>query len=446
MPTPVRTNIRIIKMRDPDGHISFDETRIVRHIYKGASSLSFIHSSLSSRLVHDEMLVPYEFIADDKIISPRYQFITYPYEWSDAQLHDAACLTLRIARICEKYNYELKDASAWNVIFDGCKSIFCDHLSFKEIEHREWWAFGQFARHFIYPLALSNTVSLNAHKVFLLYRDGLNHDDFKNIIGSKIYLSRYLPLLLIRNSRGQPSAPLLHVKKGRTLHENLFSLAEYLLRDKRTDKTNTTWINYTKERGHYGNASIQLKREYVDKWIKKVRPEWVVDFGANTGEFSYIARKYNSKVIAIDHDHDCMENLYLNNHGTKDIYPVIAELSDIVGGRGWNGSEYPGLIDRMMNKIDMVMMLAIIHHLTISEGIGVHDVFRLAHKITRCAAILELVNNDDPQARLLADQRNRDISNLSIEHQKVLLQGYFDIEDSINYADGNRELVLARKK
>ncbi|MGH8119939.1 MAG: hypothetical protein ACRESK_04920 [Gammaproteobacteria bacterium] len=431
-------------MRDPDGHISFDETRIVRHIYKGASSSSFIRSNLASLLVREGMLVPYEYITDDKIISPRYQFITYPYEWTDAQFHDAADLTLRIARICEKSGYELKDASAWNIIFDGCKSIFCDHLSFKEIELREWWAFGQFARHFIYPLALSKTVRLNAHKVFLLYRDGLNHDDFINIIGSNIYLSRYLPLLLIRNTRKHPAAPLLHIKKGKTLHENLFSLAEYLLRDKRAEKTTAKWITYTEERAHYGYASIQLKREYVDNWINKVGPEWVVDFGANTGEFSHIARKYNCKVIAIDHD--CMEKIYLNNSGTKDIYPVIAELGDMIGGRGWNGSEFPGLIDRMMNKIDMVMMLAIIHHLTISEGISLHDVFRLAHGITRCSAILELVDKNDSQARLLAAQRNRDMGDLSIEHQKTLLRGYFDIEDSIKYADGNRELVLARIK
>ena len=41
---------------------------------------------------------------------------------------------------------ELKDATAWNVIFAGSRPVFCDHLSFRPLPSRQWWAFGQFLR------------------------------------------------------------------------------------------------------------------------------------------------------------------------------------------------------------------------------------------------------------------------------------------------------------
>ena len=72
-------------------------------------------------------------------------FVSYPYEWAFSQLRDAALLTLEVAGRALRRGLSLKDASAFNVQFRGCRPVFIDTLSFEAAREGEpWVAYRQF--------------------------------------------------------------------------------------------------------------------------------------------------------------------------------------------------------------------------------------------------------------------------------------------------------------
>ena len=161
-------------MRDPDGQLEFTSGLVRRTVRAGAESAQFLQKTLSRTLVQEGVLVDFAFQTNQIIEAPRLPFVSYPSEWCDAQLCDAAKFTLALSERILGGGLELKDASAANVLFEGATPIFCDHLSFVPIRTKQWWAMGQFARHFIFPLVLTRQTKWHAHQFHILSADGGN--------------------------------------------------------------------------------------------------------------------------------------------------------------------------------------------------------------------------------------------------------------------------------
>jgi SAM-dependent methyltransferase len=435
-------------MRDPEGRLSFLERSVVRHLRSEQSaSVEFLRSSLAREMVAANQLVAFEFTSATTIESPRLPFVSYPFEWCDSQLRSAGKLTLELSRRALEAHHELKDASAWNVIYRGARAVFCDHLSFQPIVRSEWWAFGQFARHFAFPLAVSRARSMRAHESFALYRDGLPSDRARNLLGARRFLSRVWPLLLrakpdAHGAREAPRQP----SKQHTLHGNLYKYCESLLAEGSRAPASSQWSGYTQSRQHYSEAASATKSSCIDGWVSRLQPGWVIDLGCNTGEFTRIAAARGSNVVAVDYDHDCIEQLFVGSGGSDRIHPVIGHMGDLSGGRGWCGGEYPGLLQRLDKSSDLVLMLALVHHLEISEGIPLEEIARLASRLTRSHAIVELIDGDDPMARHLSQQRNKAPSRRGTHEQLAAFAVHFDVLEQVTLPDTKRVLCLLRVK
>src|SRR5207248_2984648 len=79
------------------------------------------------------------------------------YEWSFAMLREAALLHLDMLERCLKRGWILKDATAFNVQFQGSRPLFLDVLSFAPLGAGEPWAgYNQFCRMMLYPLMLES--------------------------------------------------------------------------------------------------------------------------------------------------------------------------------------------------------------------------------------------------------------------------------------------------
>ena len=126
-------------MRDPDGTIVFSEDIVIRNFHPKSIAKPFLKSSCAADLVNAGRLISYEFTSSESIESARIPLVSYPFEWCDAQLIAAAHLTLDISCSILLAGYELKDASAWNVIYHGSQPLFCDYLSFQPILVPKWW-------------------------------------------------------------------------------------------------------------------------------------------------------------------------------------------------------------------------------------------------------------------------------------------------------------------
>ncbi|MDC8784110.1 class I SAM-dependent methyltransferase [Roseateles koreensis] len=378
--------------------------------------------------------------------------MSHPYEWCDTQFHAAARLTLRLQNEAVLEGYDLKDASAWNILFDGTRPIFCDLLSFQRLESRRWWAAGQFARHFIFPLLLSQRRGLRANQAFLTWRDGVPQEVARKMLGPVRFLTRYWPLMANGSDAPLVAAAIregtpLQLDPIRRFRGGLHQSFEWMLNGVSPHNSiadQTVWQDYAENRIHYSEADLTVKRSHVSSWISGIKPRWVIDLGCNSGEFSRIALTTGAKVVAVDGDHGAVSRMFDTEE--RQLFPLVTNLDDIQGGRGWLGREHPGLPERLTGHADLVLMLALIHHLSIGASIPLDEVAQLVAHWTRRWAIVEFIAPNDPQLELLCTQRGRVAAEVSLAHQRHAFElAGFIVREAVSLPSRHRTLTLLEK-
>jgi hypothetical protein len=151
-------------------------------------------------------------------------------------------------------------------------------------------------------------------------------------------------------------------------------------------------------------------------------------------------------VIALDADHDSVQRVFLAHAGESRLHPLVAPLDDLRSSRGWGGQEHPGLDRRLEASADLVLMLALIHHLAIGSAVPLQEIARFAHRCSRDALVLEVLDEDDPQLVALCGQRRRDPAEFSAARQRVAFEAAgFRVEAEERLEGAARSLLLLRK-
>jgi len=448
-------------MRDPAASLRFEAGRVIRDLRQPLPDGHFLNSALAARWVADGRLVPFERERELHVVGRLLPFATQPAEWTDAQLFEAARLTLALQAEAVDAGYDLKDASAWNVLFDGCRPVFCDLLSFEPLVDRPWWAYGQFARQFLLPLLASRRVGLKARESFCIWRDGMPPESARRLLGWPALLSRYGALLATPRARAFSSMAVATVRGGEStaalqgFRHRLQATAQWQLDGVRPLADTSTpaapsaeqgWSGYEGDRPHYGGASLDRKRAVIESWMERLSPAWVLDLGCNTGEFSRTALARGARVIALDADHDSVQRMFLTHAGESRLHPLVAPLDDLRSSRGWGGQEHPGLDRRLEASADLVLMLALIHHLAVGSAVPLQEIARFAYRCSRSALALEVVEEDDPQLVALCGQRRRDPAEFSAARQRVAFEAAgFHVEAEERLEGAARSLLLLCK-
>lgn len=444
-------------MRDPAGGLDFTPTTVVRALRQPIDDHHFLRSALARVWRDDHRLTNYAIEGPGLVVAPRLPFVTMPSEWCDAQLHAAASLTLGLQREAVEAGFDLKDASAWNVIFDGLRPVFCDLLSMVALTTPSWWAAGQFARHFVLPLVLAQRGGLQAHQSFMVWRDGVPPEVAARALGPRRWLTRYWPLMLSASTQAskqaaatqdQPKSLAECQRRRRDLQTGLdWMVAGVSPESSRRSRKDTVWVDYVDRRGHYSEADLQVKRQTVSTWLDATRSTWVLDLGCNSGEFSRMAERGGAQVIAMDQDHDSLQRLFLQCPGSSRIHPVLAVLDDLPAGRGWAGQEFSSLLDRLAGHCDLAMMLALVHHLCIGAAIPLEQVAAFSRRVASHHLIVEWIGSDDPQLRLLCAQRNRRAVDFSIAIQRqAFLDAGWQVAQEVELSGVPRVLALLTRR
>ena len=421
-------------MRDPQGKTVVEDGGVFRLLNQPVTASHFLHSSLASRWIERGDLVPYEWIDSMTIRANRIPFVTLPTEWCDSQFYSAAQLTLRLQQEALNEGWELKDASAWNIVFDGLHPIFVDLLSFQPLENQRWHAAGQFCRHFIFPLLIAKKFGVNASQSMALWRDGAPPNIVSKLMGPMRFLSRYWPLMLDGDSSklwsddanisaSKKAIKQLSLQRIQEFRRNFHASLDWMMNGicpANLKHLKTSWKEYEIDRKHYDQSALDFKRETIQMWLIDLSPKWVLDVGSNAGEFSSLAVSAGANVICWDSDHGALSTIYYRHSQSNDsrkYHPILGAIDDVPGGRGWMGAEFPGLIHRLNQRVDVVMLLAVIHHLSISGGIPLEEIFRIATQITRKAVLIELVSEVDSRVRQMCQQYRRNPSDFTIQKQ-----------------------------
>lgn len=387
-------------------------------------------------------------------------FQNFPYEWTPEMLCAAAELTLDFQERLLKEGMGLKDATPYNILFRGHQPVFVDWLSFEKRDPSDsvWLAQAQFIRTFILPLLVNKNFGLSLAQIFLSNRDGLEPEAVYQMCGAmRKFTSPFLTMVTIPKMLGA------NKKSGNTsLYEKHHSgdpekarfilgrqikyLRKLLEKVRPNDERTSDWAEYLGPNQHFTDKYLKTKHEFVETVLKEFSPATVLDIGCNTGYFSRIAAQNGAKVVAIDLDPTSVGRVWKMASAEKlDILPLVLDISRPSPGIGWRNGECTSFINRIKSKMDAVIMLAVIHHLLVTERIPLDEIISLIAETTKNILVLEFVPPDDPMFRQITRGRDHLFEYLTKEVFENACSKHFQILRSEKLADSNRELYLLKK-
>jgi hypothetical protein len=412
-------------------------------------------SGLYERLVADVLLIPHEdaelalapYPGAARVLRPeRIPFVSYPYEWSFLQLRDAALLTLEIQERAMDHGMSLRDATAYNVTFHRGRPVFIDTTSLGVLpEGRPWVAYRQFCQHFLAPLALMSR-DPRLGRMMMTHIDGIPLDLASSLLPRRSTLSPGLLMHLRMHARSQAR----HAHDETHARTRDFSLQAFRglvasLR-KAIERLNrptgdSVWRTYYEEADHYSAAAAAAKVSLVESLIEKVRPSSVWDFGANTGRFTRLASSRGIDTVGFEMDPLCVDDAYLQARRADDRHflPLVLDLADPSPGIGWANVERSTLQAR--GPADLVMALALVHHLAIANNVPLALIARYLSKLGR-RAIVEWVPKEDEKVQRLLVGRDDVFPDYSREGFEAAIEGPFHVSEVAPIGDSGRSLYL----
>jgi Methyltransferase domain len=453
--------------RDPAGSVVHSAGRVLRYVNaRGAADLAAFRESL----------IVEQFTRDGKIVGTscleassekgvavleheRIPFPSYPYEWAPKMLRAAGLLTIDLAEALLSENMGLKDATPFNVLWRGPNPIFVDVLSFERRDPQDatWLPLAQFQRTFVLPLLANALLSVPLNRTFLANREGLEPEDLFRWAGSRLkgdrnYLTEVaLPVWLGR--RGKNRGAMYQKRRVESPEKAKYILASLFRRQRkllsRTESPNgrsSVWSDYTDSSTHYSSAQVGAKNEFVEEVLRDFKPRRVLDIGCNTGHFSAMAARFGASVVAVDSDPEVINLAWERARtGNLDILPLAGNIANPSPATGWRNSECPSFLERASGAFDCVMMLAVVHHLLVTERVPLYEIVQLAAQLSTDLVILEFVGPKDPMFQRIARGRDDLHREDTVNAFEQTCHGVFDIVRSLILPESQRSLYCLRK-
>jgi hypothetical protein len=411
--------------RDPSGFLFHQNGILYRQVnasYQQQYDL-LMSSGLYARLLKKKMLIPHSEVdipaaqagqAYRSIQPEPLSFISYPYEWSFSQLKDAALLTLAVHKLALESGMALKDASAYNIQFQNGRPVLIDTLSF-EIYHEDqpWVAYRQFCQHFLAPLALMAYQDVRLSQLLRVYIDGIPLDLASRLLPARTRLNLGVLSHLHLHASAQKSyadsdaAPRVTGRKtNRIAHLGLIENLESTLRGLKWQPAGSEWADYY-DSTNYTRQAFDHKAQLVGDFIQTAQPQSVWDLGSNTGVFSRIAAAKGIFTVSADIDPAAVEKNYLEVKQKKEkfLLPLLIDLTNPSPAIGWGNQERDAFMQRSPDgSTRLVMALALVHHLAISNNVPLPDVARFFARLGEWL-VVEFIPKEDSQVQRLLRTR-----------------------------------------
>jgi len=452
--------------RDPSGFMFKQDDVIYRQVnqhYQKEYDL-LMGSGLYEQLTRSGTLIPHTEVSKDlaprqdlvyKAIRPEpISFISYPYEWCFNQLKDAAILTLAIARRSLEFGMSLKDASAYNIQFHQGRPVFIDTLSFEVYqEGLPWVAYKQFCQHFLAPLALMAKTDIRLVQLLKVYIDGIPLDLTSELLPASTKLNFGLSTHIHLHARTQKKYADKEVSqqevesKGKFTKATMLALFDSLLsavRSLEVRTIETEWADYYQD-NNYTESSFEAKRELVRSFVKQVSPKTVWDLGANTGEFSRVASDLQIPTVAFDIDPGAVQQNYglVKKNKEKYMLPLVMDLTNPSPDLGWHNAERASMQAR--GPVDLVMALALIHHLAIANNVPLVNVASYFKDLGKYL-VIEFVPKEDSQVKRLLASRQDIFPDYTLAGFRQAFEQFFSVLNESPVEGSRRTLFLMKRK
>jgi len=461
-------NVEAGSFRDRDGRIYRADKRIIRGV--SASALQEFENLRSKKfyakfrdagqLVDSRVLssgeVPFPpevkqqwagFIEHEAI-----PMVSYPYEWTFGMLRDAALLQLDLVEAALLEGMTLKDATPYNIQFvSGCP-VFIDIPSFETWpEGSPWAGYRQFTEMFLFPLMLQAYKGIDFQPFLRASIDGIGIQTAARLFG---FRDRFRPGVMLHawlqarldNRYGSTQKNVRSDLKSAGFNRELI-LAN--VRKIRKLVTKLGWQGHGSEWGeyetfhNYSESDHLLKESFISECVVASQAELVWDIGCNTGQFAKIAAGTAQNVVAMDLDHFAVERLYreIRAEKLKGILTLVQNVADPSPNWGWRNQERTDLVKRA--RPDLVMCLALIHHVVISASVPLAEFIAWLAGLTD-QLIIEYVSRSDDKVEALLRNKQDTYTDYSRENLETTLAKHFSIERQLSLESGNRFLYWCK--
>ena len=382
---------------------------------------------------------------------PTIPFVSYPYEWSFSELKAAALLHLDLQKRALDYGLTMSDASAYNVQFLGPSPTFIDILSFRPYREGEFWlGHRQFCEQFINPLLLRAYLGIPHNSWYRGSLEGIPPSEIGRLLPwwrkfsswnvfSHVFLQAKAQSWATNQGQGQPSITTTKRLPREAYSLILGQLQRWIRRLSPKGSAVSTWSDYVDTRT-YSDDEVQAKRNFVDEFVRRVKPQMLWDVGCNTGEYSQIAIDAGAgRVIGFDFDQGVLDVAFTRAVEERlDFLPLFLDAANPSPGQGWKEKERKGIQERA--EADALIALAFAHHLTIGRNIPIDQV---AEWLTSMApvGIVEFVQKDDPTVQQMLRDRDDIFPNYTEETFLSCIQRHARIVKMSSVSSSNRKLI-----
>jgi SAM-dependent methyltransferase len=391
----------------------------------------------------------------------RIDFPSFPYEWTPEMLYAAGELTLQLAQSLLDDGLGLKDATPYNILFRGPEPVFIDVLSFERRKAGDatWLPYAQFVRTFLLPLLANRAYGLGIDQILTTRRDGLEPEEvyrwskplerIRPPFFSLVSMPTWLGGRHQKDDRSIYRQRLMDdPEKARFILESVLKgLRRTLRRLAPAEGARSAWSDYMEVNNNYTADHFQAKQRFVGEALAEFPARSVLDVGCNTGHFSAIAARSGARVVAVDYDPVVLGTVWRQARAEKlDILPLAVNLTRPSPGTGWRNQECASFLDRARGKFDAVLMLAVIHHMLVTERVPLADIIELAAELTTNLLIIEYVSPDDSMFQRLTRGREELHRDLTPDLFESLCGRYFDLVRVQQVEGATRRLYVLRKR
>ncbi|MEQ8473912.1 MAG: hypothetical protein RIC35_22135 [Marinoscillum sp.] len=308
----------------------------------------------------------------------KIQFISTWREWTSGMAKDAALLYLNLSILLEKKGLKLKDTEPENIQFVNGRPMWIDFGSIVLNSNKPEFHFQGFQVNHLIPLWLIS-------KGF-------------NDLGFSIYLEasieRLKKMFLKKPLCYLPLKAYWSYRKEKSTHKKLINLENYVASlDMQISKG--YWTDYPE----HGNPDPKFENTFSKKALcvfealKKTKGATLLDMAGNKGWFSLLAANMGFSVVCFDLDEVSIERLY--QIVKKESFPVLPlKLDFLVPSHpyGYNLGKKSSF-ERLSS--DVVLALAIIHHLVFKAFVRFDTFSSILSKYTKKYALVEFIPKED---------------------------------------------------
>ena len=387
-----------------------------------------------------------------KLLYPfQIPFISYPFEWSFIQWKRATLSYLEINKIALKYGMILKDATPYNFCHLAGKAGLFDTSSFIFFKKNDpWIAYKQFCEEFFGPISLMH---YNGHEWSILTMGKIGNIGL-GFISQQLPIKSWFNFNVFTHIHWHSN----YVNKSSSKNENknigftiekiiaIIDMIHQMVNHwKISTKKDSTWS------GYYQNdieevSYLQDKEETIREWLIITKPKTVLDIGANTGNFSLIAREYSEQVIAIEPDYACIDKIekQIRKNNLENIFAVVLDITKPSPALGLMNKETGNITKRL--KSEMVFGLALTHHLYISNKLSFYQIAEMFSELSSEYVIIEYIEEGDSKVLLLT--QNLKLNTMLYNEESFLnaFENFFYIKNRKKMKESERILYLLKRK